>query len=67
MGKCVLITGAVRNAGLGMARKFLTEGLLLDDHVPYLTTDTRWGHTARSNAFGYLRGMLKVLQLQEEN
>ena len=26
MGKCVLITGAVRNAGLGMARKFLSEG-----------------------------------------
>ena len=26
MRKCVLITGAVRNAGLGMARKFLSEG-----------------------------------------
>ena len=26
MKKCVLITGAVRNAGLGMARKFLAEG-----------------------------------------
>ena len=26
MSKCVLITGAVRNAGLGMARKFLSEG-----------------------------------------
>ncbi len=26
MNKCVLITGAVRNAGLGMARKFLSEG-----------------------------------------
>lgn len=26
MGKTVLITGAVRNAGLGMARKFLSEG-----------------------------------------
>ena len=31
----------------------------------FLTGDTRWGHTARANAFGYLRGMLKVLQLQE--
>jgi D-mannonate dehydratase len=41
------------------------KGLMLDDHVPFLTGDTRWGHTARSNAFGYLRGMLKVLQLQE--
>ncbi|MBQ6947886.1 MAG: SDR family oxidoreductase [Clostridia bacterium] len=26
MSKCVLITGAVRNSGLGMARKFLSEG-----------------------------------------
>lgn len=26
MSKCVLITGAVRNSGLGMARKFLKEG-----------------------------------------
>lgn len=26
MAKCVLITGAVRNSGLGMARKFLKEG-----------------------------------------
>ena len=26
MGKCVLITGAVRNSGLGIARKFLKEG-----------------------------------------
>ena len=41
------------------------QGLMLDDHVPFLTGDTRWGHTARSNAFGYLRGMLKVLQLQD--
>ena len=24
--KCVLVTGAVRNSGLGMARKFLQEG-----------------------------------------
>lgn len=41
------------------------QGLLLDDHVPFLTGDTRWGHTARANAFGYLNGMLKVLQLQD--
>lgn len=26
MSKCILITGAVRNAGLGMARKFLSQG-----------------------------------------
>lgn len=38
------------------------DGLMLDDHVPFLTTDTRWGHTARANAFGYLRGMLKAIE-----
>lgn len=41
-------------------------GLMLDDHVPFLTTDTRWGHTCRANAFGYLNGMLKAIRLQEE-
>jgi len=34
----------------------------LDDHVPFLTGDTRWGHTARANAFGYLRGMLEAIR-----
>ena len=27
MQKCALITGAVRNSGLGIARKFLSEGV----------------------------------------
>jgi mannonate dehydratase len=40
------------------------DGLMLDDHVPFLTTDTRWGHTARANAFGYLRGMAKALETE---
>lgn len=40
-------------------------GLMLDDHVPYLTTDTRWGHTARANAVGYLRGLLNAVELYE--
>lgn len=40
-------------------------GLILDDHVPYLTTDTRWGHTARANAVGYLRGLLNAVELYE--
>ncbi len=38
------------------------DGLMLDDHVPFLTGDTRWGHTARANAFGYLHGLLKAIQ-----
>lgn len=42
------------------------DGLMLDDHVPFLTTDTRWGHTARANAVGYLRGLLNAVELYEE-
>ena len=36
-------------------------GLMLDDHVPFITSDTRWGHTARAYTFGYLRGLLRML------
>ena len=42
-------------------------GLVLDDHVPFINNDTRWGHTARANAFGYLRGMQKMMELKQEN
>ena len=37
-------------------------GLMLDDHVPYLTGDTRWGHTSRAFEFGYIRGMANMLE-----
>ena len=37
------------------------DGLMLDDHVPFITSDTRWGHTARAYTFGYLRGLAKML------
>lgn len=33
------------------------DGLLLDDHVPYLANDTRWGHTSRAYEFGYISGL----------
>ena len=42
------------------------DGLVLDDHVPYLTNDTRWGHTARAYTFGYLRGMASALNARQE-
>ena len=42
-------------------------GLVLDDHVLFINNDTRWGHTARANAFGYLRGMQKMMELKQEN
>ena len=41
-------------------------GLVLDDHVPFINNDTRWGHTARANAFGYLRGMQKMHEFYEQ-
>jgi mannonate dehydratase len=43
-------------------KKYGYKGLILDDHVPFINNDTRWGHTARANALGYLRGMQKVLE-----
>lgn len=36
-------------------------GAMLDDHVPFLTNDTRWGHTARAYTFGYLKGLQKMM------
>ena len=42
------------------------DGLMLDDHVPFINNDTRWGHTARANVFGYLRGMQKMMELYEK-
>ena len=43
------------------------KGLVLDDHVPFINNDTRWGHTARAHVFGYLRGMQKMLEFNEES
>ena len=37
------------------------DGIMLDDHVPFITSDTRWGHTARAYTFGYLKGLAKML------
>ena len=38
------------------------DGIMLDDHVPFITGDTRWGHTARAYTFGYLRGLVRALE-----
>ena len=40
--------------------------LILDDHVPFINNDTRWGHTARANAFGYLRGMKQMMDFWDK-
>ena len=37
------------------------EGLVLDDHVPFLTNDTRWGHTSRAYTYGYLKALNEAL------
>lgn len=42
------------------------DGAMLDDHVPFLTGDTRWGHTARAYTFGYLKGIQKTLALNKQ-
>lgn len=42
-------------------------GAVLDDHVPFLTGDTRWGHLARAYTFGYLRGLLRMLNYRDES
>lgn len=42
------------------------EGLVLDDHVPYLTNDTRWGHTSRAYEFGYICGMASMMKYDNE-
>ena len=35
---------------------------MLDDHVPFLTNDTRWGHTSRAYTVGYLKGLYQALK-----
>lgn len=42
------------------------DGLVLDDHVPFINNDTRWGHTARAYVFGYLRGLKKMMEADDE-
>ena len=37
------------------------DGLIMDDHVPFLTGATRWGHTARAYEIGYIQGMRMML------
>ena len=42
-------------------------GIMLDDHVPFLTNDTRWGHTSRAYTFGYLKGLYQALKKLNKN
>ena len=47
--------------------KYDYDGLVLDDHVPYLTNDTRWGHTSRAYEFGYICGMASMMKYDDRN
>lgn len=42
------------------------DGLVLDDHVPYLTNDTRWGHTSRAYEFGFISGMAAMMEYDND-
>lgn len=37
------------------------DGLVVDDHVPFIAGDTRWGRTARAYQTGYIQGMKTML------
>lgn len=37
------------------------EGLVMEDHVPFLAGDTRWGHTTRAYQNGYIQGLRAML------
>jgi mannonate dehydratase len=34
---------------------------LIDDHVPHMIDDTRWGHRGRAYAIGYLQALIDVV------
>ena len=65
--ECFLGEGRYNPAKIMLAlRKNGYQGLVLDDHVPYLTADSRWGHRSRAFAFGYLNGMASMMWESEE-
>jgi mannonate dehydratase len=37
-------------------------GWLQDDHVPFMTEDTIYGHRARAHAIGYMQGVLAAIE-----
>jgi mannonate dehydratase len=37
------------------------DGFLMDDHVPIMVNDTRWGHRGRAYSIGYIKGLIRAL------
>ena len=61
--ECLLGEGNYDPAKLIMAlHEVGYDGCIMDDHVPYIVNATRWGHTARANAHGYIRGMIRMME-----
>ena len=58
-GNCdpALVLKALRDVGY--------QGFIMDDHSPKLINDNKWGALGRANSFGYLKGMLQMLELLE--
>jgi len=40
---------------------------IIDDHVPNMIDDTRWGHRGRAYAIGYLRALIDVMNIVAQN
>lgn len=38
------------------------DGFILDDHVPRLVDDSKWGHRARAHEIGYIQGLIEMLR-----
>ena len=38
------------------------DGVFVDDHVPVMVGDTKWGHTGRAFANGYIQGLIEAVQ-----
>lgn len=38
------------------------KGFIIDDHVPHMVDDTRWGHRGRAYATGYIKGLVRATE-----
>jgi mannonate dehydratase len=42
------------------------DGFLLDDHVPKMDGDSDWNHRGRAHAIGYMQGLIRMLEFDEQ-
>lgn len=43
------------------------DGILMEDHVPKMYNDTVYGHRARAHEIGYIKGMLRMMDLLKKD